>query len=305
MHLFGRRRTARTQPPAHTPATPPEEPGIPPWAMSAVEDFLAPFLRGEGLEADPAPYGTGRDFLKEVEQTERIRLNWGNGRQSAGDDLWGRIHQDQRLLLGVLRYACEHILLGCSFQEYDAEARRLDEALRRAGADWELVKVPDRTSFQLRRRVSAATSEAVRRATTTVGSASEHLNQAWQHAYGRDPDPSRAYAEAVMAVEAASIPVVTPNDPQATLGRVVGTLRSNPGRWRLSLSRPARLTGGTMDSVEVLIANLDLLWHNQIDRHAQADPQPPVPVTQEQAETAVHLALLLVQVFRSGAIRPV
>lgn len=146
------------------------------------------------------------------------------------------------------------------------------------------MRVPDYVSFRLRRRVSPATSEAVRRSTSTAGSASEHLDQAWQHAYGRDPDPSRAYAEAVRAVEAASIPVVTPNDPQAILGRVIGTLRSNPGKWRLSVSRPARLTGGTMDSVEVLIANMDLLWHNQTDRHAQADPQPTVPITQGQAE---------------------
>jgi hypothetical protein len=152
--------------------------------------------------------------------------------------------------------------------------------------------------------VSPATSEAVRRGTSTAGSASEHLDHAWQHAYGRDPDASRAYDEAVKAVEAASIPVITPNDPKAMLGKVIGTMRSNPGKWRLALSQPARLASGPLDSVDVLIASLDLLWHNHA-RHAQPDPAPRVPNTQEEAEMAGHLALLLVHVFRSGAIRPV
>jgi hypothetical protein len=31
-----------------------------------------------------------------------------------------------------------------------------------------------------------------------------HLGRAWERAYGRDPDPGSAYAEAVKAVEAAA-----------------------------------------------------------------------------------------------------
>ena len=145
------------------------------------------------------------------------------------------------------------------------------------------------------------TTDAVSQCTGLDG-ASDHLGHAWQHAYGRDPDPGAAYSEAIKAVEAATIPVVVPNDPMATLGRVIGNLRGDAHRWRVNLARPVRLSGagGTTaiaDPIDVVIGQLDLLWTNQSDRHA-----PVVPVSQSQAETAVHLALVLVHMFRSGAI---
>ena len=56
-------------------------------------------------------------------------------------------------------------------------------------------------------------------------------------------------------------------------------------------------TATTHTSVDVLIGMLDMLRKNQTDRHA-----PVEPVTQPQAESAVQLALALVETFRSGAI---
>jgi hypothetical protein len=42
---------------------------------------------------------------------------------------------------------------------------------------------------------------------------------------------------------------------------------------------------------------LDMLWKNETERHS-----PVTPITQEQAESAVHVALSLVQLFRSGVV---
>lgn len=77
------------------------------------------------------------------------------------------------------------------------------------------------------------------------------------------------------AVEGAAIPVTLPNDRLATLGKVLA---------------PA-------DAVVGMIA---LLWEGQRDRHAGGPISQPV--TQEAAQTAVHLAVTLVQWFSAGAI---
>jgi hypothetical protein len=116
-----------------------------------------------------------------------------------------------------------------------------------------------------------------------------HLTSAWNHAFGRNPDPSRAYAESIKAVEAAAIPVVSPNNSKATLGTVLGDLKAAPQKWQLVLSRPST-TG--IAPVEVVTHLVSLLWANQTDRHA-----PVQPIDQSQAEEAVHIALMLVHTF--------
>ena len=50
----------------------------------------------------------------------------------------------------------------------------------------------------------------------------QHLRDAWQKAWGRSPDASAAYTNAVRAVEAAYAPIVSPKNGQATLGSIIG-----------------------------------------------------------------------------------
>ena len=112
------------------------------------------------------------------------------------------------------------------------------------------------------------------------------------------PNPSRAYSEAVKAVEEAALPIVLPNDKSATLGKVIGELRATPSAWQCIFARDSKMTHTTaVTPIEVVIGMLDLIWANQTDRHA-----PITPIVQEQAESAVQLALALVELFRSGAI---
>ena len=123
-------------------------------------------------------------------------------------------------------------------------------------------------------------------------------------AHGQSPNPDEAYREAIKAVEVAAIAVVMPNDATATLGKVIGTMRQSPSTWTATLTTSVAAPGAssTATPVEVVIQMMDLLWRNHTDRHGVAPPTPAVPVTHEQAEVAVHLALVLVQLFRSGAI---
>lgn len=170
------------------------------------------------------------------------------------------------------------------------QARDLEQILTGAGSAW---RVADNRA-SLERRVDPAAVEAYRRAAT--GNAAPHLNAAWTAAYGRHPDPSRAYSEAIKAVEAACIPVVEiPGKGMPTLGRVIIHLSDHSQDWHLAI-KPR----GIQADISTLLAMLRLLWQGQTDRHGGTGPT--VPVTQTAAEGAVHLAITLVQWFQSQVV---
>ncbi len=122
------------------------------------------------------------------------------------------------------------------------------------------------------------------------------LAEAWQAAFGVNPDFEKAYAKSIKAVEAAAIPVVSPTNASATLGTVVGQMRQQ-GDWNLDMSREH----ATHTRSHVVLGMVQMLWTGQNDRHAgQAGYQPS---TQAEAEAAVMLAVPLVQWFSSGAIQ--
>jgi hypothetical protein len=144
-----------------------------------------------------------------------------------------------------------------------------------------------------------AFAEAMRSAgmTERAGSADGHLQKAWKCVHAADPDPVRAYWEAVKAVEAAAHAVVEPNNPNATLGTMLRVLREHPESFSLAISGRDGRAGDTGR----LIACLELLWRGQSARHGSSTPTRPE--TLEEATTAVHLAVMLVQWFTSGAVR--
>ncbi len=128
----------------------------------------------------------------------------------------------------------------------------------------------------------------------------KRLAAAWESAFGVNPDPSKAYWFAVKAVEDASAPLVIPNDPSPTLGKVISCIEQGGG-FRL----PHLREDPRAQSHDVLLGNLRLLWHGQYDRHGGL-PQSPLPddVTQDEAETAVLTAVGLVGLFGTGKVQP-
>ena len=122
--------------------------------------------------------------------------------------------------------------------------------------------------------------------------AAEYLRTAWHYLYGRNPIPSSAYRDAVRAVEAAARPVVTPNDELATLGKMIHALRDKPDKWETVI--------GDVDTVRMMMRTI---WKSQSDRHGTDDPAKPRNVSQPEAEAAVQIAVTLVHLFRTGAIR--
>jgi hypothetical protein len=173
--------------------------------------------------------------------------------------------------------------------------RHLDELLTDGGSAWRLAE----NGRSLVRRVESTATDAMLAVDNpTAGS---HLRAAWAAVYGRHPDPTRAYSEAIKAVEAASIPVVLPNDRDATLGKVIGAFKQpeQRARWRLAISAP----NDGQAEVAVLLDMLRLLWQGQTDRHGGSTPT--VAISAPAAEAAVHLAVTLVQWFSAGAVEKV
>lgn len=150
---------------------------------------------------------------------------------------------------------------------------------------------------RLERRVDPATVAAFERVAATANDeASLHLRQAWQATYGRDPEPSRAYGEAVRAVEAVACPLVLPKDSTPTLGKVITRLRDRADDWALVLPGKHEAEG-----VAPLRVMLQLLWTAQRSRHAGGpDTRDQLPT---EAEAAMPLAITCVQWFASGFVK--
>jgi hypothetical protein len=174
------------------------------------------------------------------------------------------------------------------------DPNNLEQILAAANSAWRV-----NTDWRgLERRVNPTVTQAV---TTTIhnadAEAAGHLAAAWDAAYGRHPDPDRAYAEAVKAVEAVACPTVLPASTTATLGTVRDHLRDATAKWKLVL--PGK--EGTPGEVTPVVAMMTALWEGQRSRHAGT----PTSRRQDQAEAeaAIHLAATLVQWLSSGGLR--
>jgi hypothetical protein len=156
----------------------------------------------------------------------------------------------------------------------------------------------------LERRAGIAAEAAFEEAAGTAeaagaaGSAATHLRQAWGCVHALHPDPVKGYGEAIKAVEAAAHAVLEPTQPKATLGSMRGNLGASRDRFALVI--------GGLDGrgdAGPLLGCISLLWDGQTSRHGSS--RPTRPETLEEATMAVHLAVMLVQWFTSGAVRKV
>jgi hypothetical protein len=206
---FFRRETQQDIPVAPNPA--PEETSFPPWALSSILTWLAPFFHGAGPDASGyAGDGSSnnRNFLREIERNLRLTLNWRNGERSALESLNATIGQNPEVLVQIVDYALRHPMMGYSFQDYNGAVAELDRALTQSGSVWCVRSIPQRTTCHLERRVDPGAAEAAQAVGGNTTRDSEHLRNAWHAAYGQSPNPGEAYLEAVKAVEVVAIPVV-------------------------------------------------------------------------------------------------
>lgn len=171
-----------------------------------------------------------------------------------------------------------------------------------SGSAWELnVDVRGLT-----RRVDPTAIEAWRQARDAAHAANQNkasllLTDAWKSVYGMHPDPDAGYAAAVHAVEAAAVPVLRPGTG-STIHAAVRTFSNQQSLWRFALLENLRAVSAGDGSVDVVANMLNRLLTGQTHRHT-SDPANRAN-TSGEAGAAVHLAVVLVQWFTSGAIQP-
>ena len=233
-----------------------------------------------------------RALLMDMERLVRkLRLGWasvGNARI----DLVRQAVTESQVGLVVIDYLL-HVGRAVNPPGFVTLAEQLAGYLEGGGSKWRVAA--DHSSLE--KRVGSEAATRAGELTTGDSRAAQHLRDAWHCVYGRSPNPSHAYREAIRAVEVVAIPVVSPNNSKATLGTVIGEMKATPNKWAVAF-QPSK-----GDPVQHVIGMLELLWHSQLDRHGTADESVPLSVSKEEAEAAVHLALTLVHWFQSGTVR--
>jgi hypothetical protein len=268
--------------------------GVPAWLRQSLWDFVIRALELEPVVAnfnstlaiDEESEEWARLVLKKVERDLRTPLDWVSTKHALGS-LQGACEQDHETFLDLVDWVVHHSKTALT------DLKVLETMLREAGSAWS-VGLPPVTG--LVRRVDATVALAAQRTMTANDRAGAHLASAWALVYGRHPNPSAGYHEAVRAVEAVAKTIIQPNNPMATLGSMLADLRQ-PERFvsRLVPAAPA-------NPIEVVRQNCQLLWKAQLDRHGTDDPDVPPNVSQQEAEWAIHIATTLVQWFATGII---
>ncbi|MGW3410794.1 hypothetical protein [Streptomyces sp. NPDC000888] len=177
------------------------------------------------------------------------------------------------------------------------ELLNLEFILDQGGSAYCINSEKNGLEVQIAPAVRDAVSHTVAEAASesSAGSASEHLAAAWKAAYGRQPDPVRAYSESIKAVESAAHSVIQPNHAKATLGTMLGEIGNVRAKFTTALDTPAG-----KDPIAPVEAMMRALWDGQTSRHGKQTVT--VPETLEAARAGVHLAATLVQWFISGAV---
>lgn len=249
--------------------------------------------------------------------TEKRRYSDGSGRVNhLNESLAEEMAQTLRITLPNLRYAGVHTSSGqrqlttalSHLQRHTAPLQIADYLLAHGGANGEsLEQLLERCKSAWRvgqragrpglvRRVPLGVQTGADSVIARAGRAGSRLAKAWEQLYGLDPNPSEAYRLAILAVEDAAIPTVSPTNKVATLGTVLKQMEDQ-GDWTLPMTREHPKS----TPQEVVIAMMRLLWHGQHDRHG-GQPSAPGNVSREEAIVAVGIATTIVHWFSAGLV---
>ncbi|SDL04537.1 hypothetical protein SAMN05216298_2445 [Glycomyces sambucus] len=270
--------------------------GVPPWMQSSYWGWVK-----ESINRDTWFNGqSGRVYpmdiqlVKEMCETLRIAITLGGTPNSAAA---ASLQKDRAMnvLMGhdrPLEIADYLLAFG-----NDAIPEDLEALLTRCKSAWRVGTRFGKTG--LVRRVPLGVHIASDDVMQQSGRAGSRLAKAWGLLYGLDPDASSAYRFAILAVEDAVIPVISPNASRATLGTVLSQMEGQKS-WSLPMKRQHT----NAPSNEVLISMMRLLWFGQHDRHGgqPSEPSGPGDVSVDEAKVAVSIAVALVAWFDAGLV---
>lgn len=268
--------------------------GVPAWMVDAYWAWIRQALTRIQSYSD----GSGRVAMLNVELAEAmcqtLRIPLPNLRWSVSLDN-GRRQLDQAI--ATLRSHQSALQVADYLLAHNDRVDRagLEALLSRSNSLWRVGERSGRAG--LARRVSQGVQHASDGVIEASGQAGRHLAQAWQELFGLDGSSSEAYRLAILAVEDAAVPVVSPVNRSATLGTVIKQIEDQ-GDWRLPMTREH----SKAPSGEVIVSLMRLIWHGQHDRHG-GQPSAPGAVTPDEARVAVMAAVVLVDWFTEGLVQ--
>lgn len=270
--------------------------GIPSWLRESLWEWLSRQMHKRAHSNPGGWYSTpNEEKIRKAERILRVSSGWtGDGklhaeRVSGLAKFRQAIYQNDEAFLGAVDLALSELDPG------DKECVSLEKILEEGTSAWRVGLVSERPG--LVERIDATVQLAAETTGVLEPRAGRLLADAWKHAFSMNRDPSAAYRCAVRAVEAAAAPVISPNDTIPTLGKMISAFRSKPEKWKFSFK-----VDSAADPKGVLLGMIQILWTNEYSRHVDPDIATPLHVSQEEAESAVVLALTLVNWFISGAI---
>jgi hypothetical protein len=258
--------------------------GLPPWLKDPVIKWVTGEFKSGYWDHEEALQAIQLDFRLEVP----LGFNVPSGR---ADDLLQRVAADDEFALDVLDWMVHKHKFFCAGHESEEWVGKLGRLLTQGGSAWEVVTV-DYMDHRLTRRAVGPVVEVLEQTATEASRAHAHLVDAWSKLMGRNPDPSGAYREAVRAVEAVAKPLLLPNDSLATLGKMIGVLKTEPEKW-----------SATLETVNDLRGQMEAVQKGQLDRHGTDDEDVPLSVSQDEADAAFSICLNLVRQFAGGHVR--
>ena len=265
--------------------------GFPPWLKQSLSNWLTQNFLSEQIAGTSIPKF---DVLQRVERALRVTFDWSLAGMGALLSVKRLCDQNSEFFLSLLDLALNDL------DGSMAKANAIDELgkmLKEGGSAW--MVAPDRRG--LVKRVELEVVEAARVVIETGSRAARHLGEAWRKVFGRDPDSTGGYREAVRAVEVVVCPVILPNDAKATLGRAIGQLKATPEKFTTVFQDLAP----DIKPLDAIRGLMSLVWTNEVDRHGTDDETVPLHVSPEQAEAALFAAVTLVQWFQRGFVRRV
>jgi len=234
--------------------------------------------------------------LKRIERRLRISLNWTGDKRRTIESLLALGRADPEVLLSAV-----DLLLAELDNPWNKEEAALLEqlyvALPEGSSAWRVVRrrggVP-----RLERVVQPELEDVAETVIAAGGRPAEYLRQAWERAFGREPNADGAYRDAVRALEAALAPIVVPKDLTATLGKIIEAMRDKPSKFVFVLKPKSH-----PESALALADLLGTVWTAQLDRHGAVDESVPLNDSIEEARAAAQLAAVVVNFVRTGAIK--
>jgi hypothetical protein len=268
--------------------------GVPAWMRESLWEWLRKEIGNRKNSSDGFYWDPNVTKIREIERICRIDTRW----EGRGSDYSRRL-EGQEMLRGAL-YANASAFLTA----VDLEVSRANESSREilelvlsdSASEWRVGDLDGRPA--LVKRIDETVQQAAEDLARQGTRAGKLLADAWRHAFSMHRDPSASYRCSVRAIEAAAGPVLTPADPRPSLGKMNVALRDGMGKWSFAFT-----VDSGVDPKNVLLEMMQLIWTNEYSRHVDADPDVPLHVSQGEAESAVVLALTLVNWFVSGAIR--